>query len=125
MKLVYSFPSPQLIQGIWWSTRVPLGDHEGYLRGIKKVEFSVPDSMGGHSYEITSIENKKKDHDLSQSDGDILFFNQPILTESISLSEFAFTTNIKEMNDPKDLRFSLEFYGCSDYQPDISMALRY
>ena len=112
-----------LIQGIWWSTTFPTQDHEGYLRGIKLMEFSFPALMGDFSFETRSIENVKKEHDPSQNNKDIIFFTQPILTESLSLSELAFATNDKKLDYQKAIRFSLELYGCSDYQPDLSIAI--
>ena len=121
LKLVYTFESPTLVQGIWWSTAYPNGDNEGYLRGIKSLEFSFPASMGGASFESKAIPYKKKDHNAGHDDIGVLYFHQPVLTESLALSEFAFVTINKEPYVKNTLRFSLELFGCSDYQADISM----
>lgn len=117
LKLVYNFESPTLVQGIWWSTAYP----KGYLRGIKSLEFSFPASMGGTSFESKAIPYEKKDHNVGHDDIRVLYLHQPVLTESLALSEFAFAKNNKEPNVKNTLRFSLELFGCSDYQADISM----
>lgn len=122
LKLVYNFESPTLVQGIWWSTAYPKGNNEGYLRGIKSLQFSLPTSMGGASFESKALPYEKKDHSVGHDDIGVLYFHQPVLTESLALSEFAFATNNKEPNNKNTLRFSLELFGCSDYQVDLSMS---
>ena len=121
LKLVYNFESPTLVQGIWWSTAYPKGKNEGYLRGIKSLEFSFPASMGGAFFQSKAIPYEKKDHNVGHDDIRVSYFHQPVLTESLALSEFAFATNNQEPNMKNTLRFSLELFGCSDYQADISM----
>ena len=51
---------------------------------------------------------------------EILFFPYPILTDKLSLSEFAFKTTYSAPDNGNTIRFSLELFGCSEYQPDIS-----
>ena len=121
LKLVFNFEMPTLVQGIWWSTAYPKKDNEGYLSGIKSLDFSFPASMGGTFFKSKAIQDVKKDHNIGHDDIGVLYFHQPVLTESLTLSEFAFATNNKDPNYGKTLRFSLELFGCSDYQPDISM----
>ena len=118
LKLVYSFPSPTLIHGIWWSTAYQENYNEGYLRGINKFEFSFPDSLGGSSFETKFIQNERKDKKNELDDMEIIFFPQPILTEELSLSELAFKTSNSDPNNGHTIRFSLELFGCSDFQPD-------
>lgn len=118
LKLVYTFAATTLIQGIWWSSAYPVGSNEGYLKGIKQLEFSFPDSMGGFTFKTSSIKNVKKERDFGQSDTEIIFFPKPILTDKLVLSNLAFATGNKDPSNRNTLRFSLEFFGCSDYQAD-------
>ena len=117
---LYSFSSPTLIHGIWWSTAYQETSNEGYLRGIKKLEFTFPNSLGGSSFETSFIQNEKKDKQNELDDMEIMFFPHPILTDELSLSEFAFKTTNSKPDNGHTIRFSLELFGCSDYQPDIS-----
>ena len=118
LKLVYTFTTTTLIQGIWWSSAYPEGYNEGYLRGIKQLEFSFPDSMGGFSFKTSSIKNMKKERDVGQNDREIIFFPQPILTDKLVLSNLAFSTGNKDPYYGNTLRFSLDFFGCSNYEVD-------
>ena len=121
LKLVYNFESPTLVQGIWWSTAYPKGNNEGYIRGIKSLEFSFPASMGGAFFESKAIPYEKKNYNVGHDNIGVLYFHQPVLTESLALSEFAFATINQEPYVKNTLRFSLELFGCSDYEADISM----
>lgn len=122
-KLIITFPSVTLIQGIWWSTAFQKTNNQGYLRGIKKFQFSFPESMGGSSFTSRPIEDVKKGRDTERKNMMVTFFSQPILTNRLELSELAFTTNRNHQPTYGHvLRFSLELFGCSDYQADISMA---
>ena len=76
--------------------------------------------MGGSSFETRFIQNEKKDKQSELDDKEIIFFPQPILTDELSLSELAFKTSNNDPNNGNTIRFSLELFGCSDYQPDIS-----
>ena len=121
LKLVYNFESPTLVQGIWWSTAYPKGNNEGYIRGIKSLEFSFPASMGGAFFESKAIPYEKKNYNVGHDNIGVLYFHQPVLTESLALSEFAFATINQEPYVKNTLRFSLELFGCSDYEADKSM----
>ena len=118
LKLVYNFEATTLIQGIWWSSAYPESYNEGYLKGIKQIEFSFPSSMGGYSFRTRSIHSKKKVHNQGNDYNEIMLFPQPILTDQLVLSELAFTTKNKDPNEKNTIRFSLELFGCTNYQAE-------
>lgn len=126
LKLIITFPEPTLIQGIWWSAvNQWAGTLFGYLTSIKKMSFSFPASMGGDTFTSNSIGDIVKTPSDERSDMSFTYFKQPILTERLELSVFTYKMDIGNnwwrWSIPQHhIAFSMELFGCSNYQPDTS-----
>ena len=86
------------------------------------VLLSIPVNKLPSSFTSSSMKNVKKGEDKERKNMEITFFPQPILTDSLSLTSLAFNTG--RNNQPHrghNIFFSMELFGCFDYQPDISM----
>lgn len=120
LKIVISFPTLTLVQGIWWSNAYPKTQRNGILRSIKTVEFASPESMGGGSYSTDTLENYMKPSNAEQGPLTPRLFKYPILTDKLTLSGFGYDSNKEKWNFRHTIYFSMELFGCTDYQADRS-----
>ena len=121
-KLEISFPSPTLILGIWWSTARGVDTANGIIKRFGKMEYSFPASLGGSSYSSTAIKDIEKEASSEQNPTTFSWFPQPILTDKLILSKIDYRVSTYRWRgiNTHYVRFSMELYGCQDYQADIS-----
>ena len=116
LKVVITFPKLTLIRGIWWSNSISKSSEYGIVKNIHNFEFSFPDSMGGGSYISNGLNQYIKEQNSGRGDLKVTFLSQPILTKELKLSGFQYEADSAEWYRGHKLRFSMELFGCEDYQ---------
>ena len=118
LKVVITFPKLTLITGIWWSNSHSISSENAIIKNIHNFDFTFPDSMGGDFYRSQGLLNNIKYQSTGMNNLDVTFLSQPILTQELSLSRFQYKASSPEWNRGHRLRFSMELFGCEDYQAD-------
>ena len=118
LRVVITFPKLTLITGIWWSNSHSTSSENAIIKNINNFDFTFPDSMGGDFYRSQGLLNNIKYQSSGRNNLDVTFLSQPILTQELSLSGFQYEASSTEWNRGHRLRFSMELFGCEDYQAD-------
>ena len=124
VKLVISFPSLTLIQGIWWSNARARGNGESVITKIETFEFSFPPEMGGQAYKSEPIIDIRKGISDERNKMDFYYFSRPILTTELKMSVFHINTVHNRKDSFYRMRFTMELFGCNDYILDKSKCIK-
>ena len=123
LKVIITFSKLTLIRGIWWSNSISKSSEYGIIKKIHNFDFAFPDSLGGGLYRSNGLNQYIKEQESGRSDLKITFLSQPILTKELKLSGFQYEANSAEWFRGHKLRFSMELFGCENYEADNCKAV--
>ena len=112
------FPTPVLVQGVWWSAYYK-DDTHGYITSIENLYFKFKNSDDWTVIDTSVI--LKRTEEGGKLNMSLIYLPVPILAKEMRYSSLSYTGNpvgsnpLPHYNDGHYIMFEAEVFGCNNY----------